>query len=126
LRHLAGEVVLAARELALELVPPRPEHVAPGFDGVLPAADMAQPHLRRPPVSAGLLVDPVHLGFLPALLAGAAVLDDGAQQLVPVPEDVGFDPDEVALNPFCWVPAAVDSRCWILDDDPGGGALQSA
>ncbi len=118
LGDLAGEVVLLRGDLALELVAPGPEHVGPGLDGVLPAALAVDVEAAGPADAAEVGVDPLHLRLAVVGVARALVADDRAEEVVAVAEDVGLDLDGVADAALGGVPAAVDRRSRVLDDDP--------
>ncbi len=109
-------------ELPAELVAPGAERVGPRLDGVLPAADRVDHELPAPAYAVELRVDPVQLGLAPAAGADGAVLDDRAQQLVAVAEDVGLDGDLVADHALDGVAAAVDCGRRVLDHDRLGEA----
>ena len=92
LGQLAAEVVLAGVDLALHLVTPGGEHVAPGLDRVLPAARRRDRELALPAHAVDVRVDRVHRRLEPAPAARRLVADDGAHDLVAVAEDVGRRP----------------------------------
>ncbi len=126
LGHLAGEVVLAAGDLALEFVAPGSEHVGPGVDRVLPGAEAVDLEAPAPADAAEVLVGPAHLGLAPVGVAGPPIADHRAQDVVAVAEDVGGHADGVADAAFGGEPAVVDGGLRELDHDPrnrllGGG-----
>src|SRR5438552_1390634 len=113
--------MLTGQDLAQELIVPGPEHVGPGLDRVLPASGAVHREFAPPAHAAEMRVDPVQLGFAPGAVAGSAVADHGPDQLVPVAEHVGLDPDPIADAAFGRVASAVDRWCRVLDDDPARG-----
>ena len=80
--------------------------------------------LARPAHAAQMGVDPAQSDLAPLLLAGAAIADDGADELVAVAEDVGLDVDDVPDAPFGGVAAAVNGGRGELDDDPARSLLR--
>ena len=108
--------VLPGFELFLDLVPPGRPAVGEGLDGVDVAGVVGQEHLAGPAV----VLDQPHLRFLPVLVTGAPVLDDGGDLVVAVLEDVGGDLEDVAHDPLDRVAAGVDLRLHALDDDAAG------
>ena len=122
-----AEIVLAGRDLALELVAPGAEHVGPGLDRVLPAArsrSTANSPAQRTP-SRWASIRRISASRQ-RRFAGAAVADDGAQQVVAVAEHVGGDGDGVADAPLGRVTAVVDRRRGILDHRSAAGGWQLA
>src|SRR5262249_32331513 len=118
LGQLAGEVLVeVGLDLAPQLVVPCGPGVRPRLDRGLPAADRldaegaAAAHAREVGVERG------HRRLEPAGPAGRLVLDDGAQLLVAVAEDVGLDGDTVADGALWRVPAAVDDGGRMRDPD---------
>ena len=73
------------------------------------------PAQRTPPRWASMRL---HLDLAPVARLRRLVADDRAEDVVPVAEDVGLDGDRVADDPLGRVPAAVDRRRRVLDDDP--------
>ena len=131
LGELAREVVLAGGVLALQLVAPGAEQVAPRLDVPLPAARRLHGELAFPEDAVDVGVDRVHRHLEPAAGARRLVADDGAQHLVAVAEDVGRHPDRVADAALGRVASAVHRRCRVVDPDPrrrfgslGGGHSQ--
>ena len=120
LGQLAAEVVLAGVDLAVHLVAPGGEHVAPGLDRELPAARRLDRELALPAHAVDVRVDRVHRRLEPAPAARRLVADDGAHDLVAVAEDVGGDLDRVADAALGRVTSAVDGRRGMVDQRPGG------
>src|ERR1700729_3400289 len=107
--------MLVCVDLALKLVAPGAEDVGPRLDRVLPGAGPIHAELARPAHAAEMRVDPAQAHLAPLLLAGAAVADDGPDELVAVAEDVGLHVDDVPDAPFGGVAAPVDGRGGGLD-----------
>src|SRR5205085_7616929 len=120
LGDLAGEVVLSRGHLALELVAPGAEYVGPTLDRVLPTSGPVDLDRAGPSHAGEMFVDPLHLRLAPVALTGGAVADDGAQEAVAVPEDVGLHGDRVAYAALCRKAASVDRRRRELDLAAGG------
>ena len=120
LGQLAAEVVLAGVDLAVHLVAPGGEDVAPGLDRVLPAAGRLDRELALPADAVDVGVDRVHRRLEPAPAARRLVADDGAHDLVAVAEDVGGDLDRVADAALGCVTSAVDGRAGMVDQRPRG------
>ena len=115
LGQLAAEVVLAGVDLAVHLVAPGGEDVAPRLDRVLPAAGRLDRELALPADAVDVGVDRVHRRLEPAPAAWRLVADDGAHDLVAVAEDVGGDLDRVADAALGRVTSAVDGRAgWLI------------
>ena len=108
LGELAGEVVLPGGVLALELVAPGAEQVAPGLDRPLPAALGLDRDLALPADAVDVGVDRLHRRLQPAAGAGRLVAHDRAQDLVTVAEDVGGDA-RPCPRPCAW-PGSVHRR----------------
>ena len=119
LRQLPGEVGLAARELAPQLVAPGRELVGPRLDRVPPDAGTVDRERAGPADAAEVGVGPAQLG-LADVAVGIGVTHDGAQQLVAVSEHVGGDRDGVAGAALDRVGAVVDGGDRVLDHDPAG------
>src|SRR5581483_9491682 len=117
LGELAREVALAGGDFARQLVAPRSEHVGPGLERVLPASDAIDGEAAGPAHTPQVRVDAVQLGLAVAGVAGPAIPDDGAQQIVSVAEDVGRDRDGVADASLHRVLPGVDDRRRVLDLD---------
>ena len=120
LGELAGEVVLAREDLALELVAPGSEQVGPGLDRILPAARPVDLEAALPAHAVEMGVDLHERSLPPAPLAGPAVARHRAQHVVAVPEDVRAHGHGVARAALGGIAAAVDRRCRVLDLDPPG------
>ena len=120
LGQLAAEVVLAGVDLAVHLVAPGGEHVAPRLDRELPAAGRLDRELALPAHAVDVRVDRLHRRLEPAPAAGRLVADDGAHDLVAVAEDVGGDVDRVADAALGRVTSAVDGRAGMVDQRPRG------
>ena len=123
LGELAGELVLAGRELAVELVEQRRVAVDPGFDRELPAAEPRRPEAAGPAVVAERLQRRLE----PLARSGRAVAHDCAEDVVAVLEDRRRDVDRIAVGRLDGIPSAVDLGAHVLDLDPGrrllGGEL---
>src|SRR4051812_31150045 len=96
LRQLPREILLPRVDLALHLVAPACEGVDPRLDRPAPAAQFGDLELPGPAVAVDVGVDPAHRALAPALAVGRAGLDDGAQHVVAIGEDVGADGDRIA------------------------------
>ena len=123
LGQLAREILLAGADLALELVAPGREDVAPGLDRPLPAAHRVDVELALPAHAVDVGVDRAQRRLHPAAAARRLVAHDRPQDLVAVAEDVGGDAHRVAHDALGGVAPAVDRRRGQLDDDARGGAL---
>jgi hypothetical protein len=120
LAQLPRELVLAALELAAQLVAPRGEDVGPRLDRPLPAADRIHDERAGPADAVDVRVERVQLALRPGVRAGEPVHDDGPQLLVPVAEHVAGHLDQVADRALHRIASAVDHRIGILDVDAGG------
>ena len=123
LGQLAGEVLLPGGDLALQLVAPGGEDVAPGLDRPLPAAHHVDRELALPAHAVDVRVDRPHRRLDPAAAAGAAVAHDGAEDLVAVAEDVGGHADGLADHALGGIAPGVDRGRRVLDDDARRVAL---
>src|ERR1051325_1203178 len=95
-----------------EILAPALEAVGRGLDRVAPAADAVRPEARNPPV----VVVKRERGFLPSLIL-EGVIEDGAELVVAVAEQIGPDLDDVAFNALCGIPTGVDFGIDVLDGD---------
>ncbi len=120
---LAGELCLAGRELAVELVEQGCVAVDPRLDRELPAAEPRRPEAAGPAVVAERLERLLE----PLARACRPVADDGAEDVVAVLEDRRGHGDRIAVGRLDGIPSAVDLRAHVLDLDPGrrfrGGGL---
>src|SRR5207244_8705827 len=82
LGQLAAQVLLSCLDLAPQLVAPGRGTVAPRLDEVLPAAAAAD----RERAGEGVVAGRLQWRRLEAALAGLAVEDAGAEDVVPVPD----------------------------------------
>jgi hypothetical protein len=119
LAQLAREVLLAALQLALELVAPGGELVRPALHGPCPAAHAVDDERALPAHALVMRVHGVQLGFDPLAAAGRLGADHGAQQVVAVAEDVAGHVHAIAHGALGRVKARVDGRLRVLDVDPG-------
>ena len=114
LGQLAAQVLLAGLDLAPQLVAPGRGAVAPRLDEVLPAAAAGDGERAGEDVVAGRL----ERRRLEAALAGLAVEDAGAEDVVPVAEHARGDVDALAHRPFDGEAAAVELGPNGLDTNP--------
>jgi hypothetical protein len=84
--------VLPRRHLLLHLAAPAAEQVGPGLDGEDPAADRVEREGTAPSVDGEVVGE---RRVRPGVARGAAVADAGAEQVVPLLEDVGADHAQV-------------------------------
>ena len=110
----AAQVLLAGLDFASQLVAPGRGAVAPRLDEVLPAAAAGDGERAGEDVVAGRL----ERRRLEAALAGLAVEDAGAEDLVPIAEHARGDVDALAHRPFDGEAAAVELGPNGLDADP--------
>ena len=120
LAQLPGEALLAAGDLALELVAPRRELVDPGLHGELPAAHRVDHEGALPAHALVVGVDGDQLGLDPLPAARRERADHGAQLVVAVPEHVAGDLHQVPHGALRGVAAGVHRRLQVLDVDAGG------
>jgi len=100
--------------LPLEIPPPGGEAVRPGDDGVLPAAVLVERAGRSAPA---VVLHMVHPRLPPAPLTLAAVAKRRRQDVVAILEDVRLYAQGVTDLAFHGVPAAIELRGDVLDDD---------
>src|SRR6185503_16300438 len=115
--------LLPGGDLALELVAPGGEDVAPGLDRPLPPAYHVDRELALPAHAVDVRVDRPHRRLDPAAAARPAVADHRAEDLVPVAEDVGGHAHRLANHPLHGVAPGVDRGGRVLDDDARRVAL---
>ena len=115
LRELAGELGLAGRELAVELVEQGRVAVDPRLDRELPAAEPGRPEAAGPAVVAERLERLLE----PLARAGRPVAHDRAEDVVAVLEDRRGHRDRIAVGRLDGIPSAVDLRAHVLDLDSG-------
>ena len=120
LAQLAGEVLLAAGDLAFELVAPRREEVDPGLHRELPAAHRVDHEGALPAHALVVRVDGHQLRLDPLPPARRERADHGAQLVVAVPEHVAGDLHEVPDRALRGVATRVHRRLQVLDVDAGG------
>jgi len=134
LAELAGEVVLAAVDLAPELVPPGGEVVDPRLDRPRPAAAAVDGERADPGVALDVRVDVLERRLVPAAPARGLPADDRAQDVVAVGDDGGAHADRLPDGALRREAAAVDDGLRLEDQDarrgrgcglraPGGGAV---
>jgi hypothetical protein len=123
LGELAREVGLAGGVLALDLGVPGAEGVGPRLDRPLPDAAGRDGEAAGPGVAVDVGVDAPQLVLGPLLRALGARLDDGAQEVGAVLEDLGGHLVGVAGDRLGAVAPAVDQRARVLDLDARGGLL---
>ena len=112
-QQLAGEILLPALELAVDLPAPGRPAVDPGGDRELPAAE----RVDREDAVPAIVPDRRHRRLAPSARAGLPVANRGPQNVVPVAEDVCPDVDAVADRALDRVAAAVEHRPDTLDLD---------
>jgi hypothetical protein len=118
LGQLAGEVLAEVGvDLAAQLVVPGRPHVRPRLDRELPRPGRLDREAPAPAHAVDVRVERPHRGLEPAPTSGRLVLDDGAQLLVAIAEDVGLDVDGVVHGSLGRIAATVHDGGRMRDPD---------
>jgi hypothetical protein len=113
--------VLPSRVLFPNLITPGRPAVGKGRNGVDVPRVVRQQKLTSPAV----VLDQVHLGFLPVGIRPAAVLKHGGNLVVAVLEDIRADLQHIPHHTLDGIAPAIDLGLDALDDDAAGGCLRS-
>ena len=110
--NLQGRI-LAGLLFLTEIPAPAFEQIHPGLDGENIAAHIRQLEGADPTV----IVEKPHGRAAPFFFVFVAVFDGGAQRVMTITEYIGPDFDFVADQPLHRIPAGIQFRINILDDD---------